>query len=98
MANDLMKRRALLGGAVGMASFAAIPTWAQEGSTEFQAPVSSTVRNNVSSFQMPQWQDYFENTRGGAILADTSHALCIIGQRISRPTGSIPRPSLCPRN
>lgn len=71
MANDLMKRRALLGGAVGMASFAAIPTWAQEGSTEFQAPVSSTVRNNVSSFQMPQWQDYFENTRGGAILADT---------------------------
>ncbi len=31
MANDLMKRRALLGGAIGMASFAALPTWAQEG-------------------------------------------------------------------
>ena len=26
MANDLMKRRALLGGAIGMASFAALPS------------------------------------------------------------------------
>ena len=60
-----------LRGAIGVASFASLPAWAQEGSTEFQAPVSSSVRNNVSSFRMPQWQDYFENTRGGAILADT---------------------------
>ena len=71
MTSDRIKRRTLLGGAIGMASFAALPAWAQEGTTEFQAPVSNSVRNNVSSFRMPQWQDYFENTRGGAILADT---------------------------
>ena len=71
MADDRIGRRALMGGAVGMASLAALPALAQDGTTEFQAPVSGSVRNNVSSFQMPQWQDYFENTRGGAILADT---------------------------
>ncbi len=76
MANDPISRRALLGGAVGMAGLAAMPALAQDGSTEFQAPVSSSVRNNASSFRMLQWQDYFDNTRGGAILVDiTSRAL-----------------------
>ena len=71
MADDRIGRRALMGGAVGMASLAALPALAQDGTTEFQAPVSGSVRNNVSSFRMPQWRDYFENTKGGAILADT---------------------------
>ena len=76
MANDPISRRALLGGAVGVAGLAAMPAFALEDSTEFQAPVSSTVRNNASSFRMLQWQDYFDNTRGGAILVDiTSRAL-----------------------
>lgn len=76
MANDPVSRRALLGGAVGFAGLAAMPALALEGSTEFQAPVSSTVRNNASSFRMLQWQDYFDNTRNGAILVDlTSRAL-----------------------
>lgn len=76
MANDPISRRALLGGAVGVAGLAAMPAFALEDSTEFQAPVSSTVRNNVSSFRMLQWQDYFDNTRNGAILVDlTSRAL-----------------------
>nr|WP_245990368.1 L,D-transpeptidase [Tabrizicola piscis] len=53
-----------------------MPAFALEDSTEFQAPVSSTVRNNASSFRMLQWQDYFDNTRNGAILVDlTSRAL-----------------------
>ncbi|AZL59260.1 L,D-transpeptidase [Tabrizicola piscis] len=76
MANDPISRRALLGGAVGVAGLAAMPAFALEDSTEFQAPVSSTVRNNASSFRMLQWQDYFDNTRNGAILVDlTSRAL-----------------------
>lgn len=76
MANGKMNRRTLLGGAAGMAGLAALPALAQEGTTEFNAPVSSSVRNNISSFRMLQWQDYFDNTRGGAILVDiTSRAL-----------------------
>ena len=76
MAKGMISRRAVLGGAAGVAGLAALPALAQEGTTEFTAPVSSTVRNNVSSFRMLQWQDYFDNTRGGAILVDiTSRAL-----------------------
>jgi lipoprotein-anchoring transpeptidase ErfK/SrfK len=76
MENDPISRRALLGGAVGVAGLAAMPAFALENSTEFQPPASSSVRNNVSSFRMLQWQDYFDNTRNGAILVDlTSRAL-----------------------
>jgi L,D-transpeptidase ErfK/SrfK len=76
MANHPISRRALLGGAVGVAGLAAVPALAQEGGTEFQPPVSSSVRANASSFRMLQWQDYFENTRGGMILCDiTSRAV-----------------------
>ncbi len=72
MTNGTMSRRSLLGGAVGMAGLAAVPALAQDGTTEFTAPVSSSVRNNISSFRMLQWQEYFDNTRGGAILVDIS--------------------------
>jgi L,D-transpeptidase ErfK/SrfK len=76
MTKGTLSRRSLLGGAVGMAGLAALPALAQDATTEFNAPVSSTVRNNISSFRMLQWQDYFDNTRGGAILVDiTSRAL-----------------------
>jgi lipoprotein-anchoring transpeptidase ErfK/SrfK len=76
MAKGMISRRAVLGGAAGVAGLAALPALAQEGTTEFAAPVSSTVRNNISSFRMLQWQDYFDNTKGGAILVDiTSRAL-----------------------
>ncbi|WP_374642923.1 L,D-transpeptidase [Tabrizicola sp.] len=76
MTKGIITRRSLLGGAAGMAGLAALPSLAQDATTEFTAPVSSTVRNNVSSFRMLQWQDYFDNTRNGAILVDiTSRAL-----------------------
>ena len=76
MANELISRRGILGAAVGVAGMAALPALAQENTTEFTAPVSSSARNNVSSFRMLQWQDYFDSTRGGAILVDiTSRAL-----------------------
>ncbi|OYX27070.1 MAG: hypothetical protein B7Z10_01395 [Rhodobacterales bacterium 32-66-7] len=72
MTDERIGRRAVLGGAVGMAGLAALPALAQDGTTEFQAPASSSVRNNASSFRLLQWQDYFENTKGGVILADTT--------------------------
>jgi L,D-transpeptidase ErfK/SrfK len=76
MTKEFISRRALLGGAAGMAGLAAMPGLAQDATTEFVAPVSSTVRNNVSSFRMLRWQDYFDSTRNGAILVDiTSRAL-----------------------
>lgn len=72
MANGPISRRAVLGGVVGAASLAAMPAFAQSDTTEFTPPASATVRNNVSSFRMLRWEDYFENTRNGAILADTT--------------------------
>ena len=71
MANGKISRRAVLGGAAGMAGLAAFPALAQDGTTEFLQPASA-VRNNISSFRILQWQDYFDNTRNGAILADTT--------------------------
>jgi L,D-transpeptidase ErfK/SrfK len=76
MANGNMNRRALLGGFAGAAGLAALPAFGQDGTTEFTQPVSASVRNNISSFRILQWQDYFESTRNGAILVDvTSRAL-----------------------
>ena len=75
MSNGPINRRAVLGGMAGAAGLAALPALAQDGSTEFLQPASA-VRNNISSFRMLQWQDYFDNTRNGAILVDiTSRAL-----------------------
>ncbi len=65
-------RRQILGGAMAMAATGtlAMPAIAQD------AGGSSSVRNNNSSFRMLDWQDYFPNTRKGAILVDiTSRAL-----------------------
>ena len=76
MAIERISRRGLLGAAVGVAGLAALPARAQDGTTEFQAPASESVRHNASSFRMLRWQDYFDNTNKGAILADlTSRAL-----------------------
>lgn len=71
-----LNRRALIGGAAAAAGAAALPAFAQEGTTEFMPPASSTVRNNISSFRMLDWRDYFADTKNGAILVDiTSRAL-----------------------
>ena len=76
MAKASITRRGVLGGAAGMVGMTALPALALDDSTEFSPPVSSSVRANASSFRMLQWQDYFENTRNGAILCDlTSRAL-----------------------
>ena len=52
------------------------PALALDGSTEIDAPVSASVRHNISSFRSLQWQPYFSVLKKGAILVDmTSRAL-----------------------
>lgn len=71
-----LSRRLFVGGAAMALGTAALPVRAMEGSTEMEAGASSSVRHNISSFRMLRWQDYFDNTRKGAILVDiTSRAL-----------------------
>jgi L,D-transpeptidase ErfK/SrfK len=36
------------------------------------AQTADTVRNNTSAFRTYRWQDHFENTQNGVILADTA--------------------------
>lgn len=72
MASDEISRRGLLGAAVGVAGLAAFPALAQDATTEFQPAVSDSTRHNISSFRMLRWEDYFDNTRKGAVLVDTT--------------------------
>jgi L,D-transpeptidase ErfK/SrfK len=74
--NRHTRRNVLVGGAALAVAAAATPLLAQDGTTEFLPPVNGPVRNNFSSFRMLNWQTYFDDTRGGAILVDiTSRAL-----------------------
>lgn len=62
-----LDRRMFLGAAAAGLGASALPALAQD---------QGSVRNNVSSFRMLNWQDYFSSTRNGAILVDiTSRAL-----------------------
>jgi L,D-transpeptidase ErfK/SrfK len=67
-------RRAFLGGTGAALGLAALPAAAQEmtGSTEMEETAGTQVRHNISSFRTLKWQDYFDNTRKGAILVDMS--------------------------
>jgi len=65
-----LSRRKLLGAAAAGLGMAVMPAFALENSTEFEAP--STARNNISSFRMLDWRPYFQDTRKGAILVDTT--------------------------
>ena len=69
-----LNRRNFLGTAAAGIGAGLVPAYAQDGTTEFID--TGSVRNNVSSFRMLNWQDYFSNTKNGAILVDiTSRAL-----------------------
>ncbi|NEX48060.1 L,D-transpeptidase [Pseudotabrizicola algicola] len=72
-----LNRRTFIGTAAAGLGAGLTPAFAMDGSTEFISSVAAgSVRNNVSSFRMLRWQDYFSNTRNGAILVDlTSRAL-----------------------
>lgn len=80
-----LDRRLFLAGAATVLTTSALPASAQVAGTQIASAQTGTtemethasgVRNNISSFHMPDWHAYFENTRKGAILADlTSRAL-----------------------
>ena len=69
--SPLSRRDLLLAAPVLLASSAAPSLLlAQEaGNLEADKPIA---RNNLSSFRLLDWQDYFENTKNGAILCDIS--------------------------
>lgn len=70
---DKLNRRAFIGTAVALGSGFAVPALAQTANTtEFAPELSPIVRRNISSFRSLQWQDYFNSTRNGAILVDTT--------------------------
>jgi L,D-transpeptidase ErfK/SrfK len=71
-------RRLFLGAAAAGLAGAAFPARAEEfaNSTEFEAATTPNTRANISSFVLRDWQDFFANTKNGAILVDiTSRAL-----------------------
>ncbi|MBI1171134.1 L,D-transpeptidase family protein [bacterium] len=72
-------RRLFLGAAAAGLGAAALPARAADfaNSTEFETPTTeANPRANISSFRLLDWQDYFDNTKNGAILVDiTSRAL-----------------------
>ncbi|MDZ4094237.1 MAG: L,D-transpeptidase [Paracoccaceae bacterium] len=67
-----LNRRVLLGCAAAGVGMTALPALAQEGSTVFEPAAAPNVRNNASSFRMLDWRPYFSDTRGGAVLVDTT--------------------------
>lgn len=74
--NLRLNRRLFVAGAAGLVSAAALPALAQDGTTETDVPAQAGVRNNISSFRMLDWRQYFDTTRNGAVLVDiTSRAL-----------------------
>ncbi|MCF1708170.1 L,D-transpeptidase [Tabrizicola sp. J26] len=77
---DRIRRRAFLrGGVAVLAAAAAAPAFAQQTGLQNTTEADTTVtpnKSNISSFRMPKWQDYFENTTNGVILCDlTSRAV-----------------------
>jgi lipoprotein-anchoring transpeptidase ErfK/SrfK len=72
-------RRLFLGAAAAGLGASVLPAKAEDfaNSTEFETPTTETnTRANISSFRLLDWQDYFANTKNGAILVDiTSRAL-----------------------
>jgi lipoprotein-anchoring transpeptidase ErfK/SrfK len=76
---EKLGRRVFLSAAAAGLGAAALPVRAADfaNSTEFETPTTeATPRANISSFRLLDWQDYFQNTKNGAILVDiTSRAL-----------------------
>ena len=68
-----LSRRRFLGTAALAVGAAALPAFAQQqGTVEFESDIAAGVRRNISSFQSRDWRPYFDNTRNGVILVDTT--------------------------
>lgn len=66
--SNILNRRTFI--ATSAAAGLAGPALAQEGSTEVERDVTESVPRNISSFRSLEWQPYFSDLRGGAILVD----------------------------
>ncbi len=72
----ILSRRGVLASGAALLASPAIAQVAMPDEVEYHDAISGTVRRNASSFRALDWQPYFSNTRGGAILVDvTSRAL-----------------------
>lgn len=69
---DKMNRRLFLGSSAAAMGAISAPALAQTSSTQIEGNISREVRRNISSFRALDWQPYFQNLRGGAILVDTT--------------------------
>jgi len=66
-----VNRRAFLAGSVAMAATPVVAQDVNDSSTvEIERDLSQVVRRNISSFRTLDWQPYFSNLNGGAILVD----------------------------
>ncbi len=63
----VISRRRVLAGAAGFMAAPATVFAATDGA----AGAGAGARNNISSFKIRRWQEYFSNLKNGAILADT---------------------------
>ncbi|SEW42827.1 L,D-transpeptidase catalytic domain [Cognatiyoonia koreensis] len=64
-----LSRRGFLAASAAMMGSSAIAQ-ATANSTEVESNISSSVQRNTSSFRSLDWQPYFSNLAGGAILCD----------------------------
>lgn len=65
--NALSRRSFLTTSAAAIGTGAVAQT---ENSTEIENDISQTISRNTSSFRTLDWQPYFDNLNGGAILVD----------------------------
>ena len=63
-----LSRRGFLAASAAMVGTSAVAQTAD--STEVEADISTSVQRNVASFRSLDWQPYFSNLNGGAILVD----------------------------
>lgn len=70
-------RRGILGAGASMIATAALGQGLPNDTTEMETKkTAAAARNNISSFRMLNWQNFFSSTKNGAILVDiTSRAL-----------------------
>lgn len=71
--NDKMNRRLFLRSSAATMGVLASPALAQStGEAQIEEEISGETRRNISSFRSLEWQPYFANLSGGAILVDTT--------------------------
>ena len=63
-----LNRRSFLATSAAAIGTGAVPQ--TENTTEIESDISQTIIRNVSSFRTLDWQPYFNNLNGGAILVD----------------------------